>query len=471
MRQYRVRTNAFIRIFIPLIYITSFLYTDNRSHHNDYRKSTIVSIVGAVKFSFGRIDRMLKSNLDRRSQFLEIYRGGGSQPENDNGVSDTTSSRNESIELDNHEKDDILIEDDADILNVEISNVSNETITKNISDKIETTQTEGDVELPNEEEDNNSRSSSSESANEDSTITGSESVAMKHQVKKSNAVGDSDGDDDDDDDDDIDDDEDFIFDSNAEPNMLSDKQNSDDDAESLIRLLDTNADPFLIDENVDDGLVERVQVEVEYTVEEEDNDDDDRLLDNQATIDKKRNRRAGGVGVRSFGQRFTNRNRKSLRNTSNQSNKDLEAALKLEQYFAEVWQPYIYFPPPQTTTSDGGFWQYFRDHQTSIEMDGKLRLDRRTLYAGLLAELSIMSHFSSNSNKNTNRRKFLDPDTSQALQAAVALATQPMWRKSVERTNAIRLYDIDLESNRRISATTLSIQETITLGLVSEVFV
>ena len=94
-----------------------------------------------------------------------------------------------------------------------------------------------------------------------------------------------------------------------------------------------------------------------------------------------------------------------------------------------------------------------------MDGDGKSRLDRRTLYAGLLLEWSSAS--------NTYRR-FLQKETSQALQAALSLATQPAWRKSFPRPSGIRLYNEDDDDDKAVrTGCTLAMQETIAVALVS----
>ena len=79
-------------------------------------------------------------------------------------------------------------------------------------------------------------------------------------------------------------------------------------------------------------------------------------------------------------------------------------------------------------------------------------------YAGLLLEWGAVDNQQSRST-----RKFLPMLSSQALQAALSLATQPQWRKSTPRTSGIRLYNDD----ENAKGTTLGMQETISCALVS----
>ena len=114
--------------------------------------------------------------------------------------------------------------------------------------------------------------------------------------------------------------------------------------------------------------------------------------------------------------------------------------------------PHLYFPP----TAPG--LAYLADNARLLEASSKSRLDRRTLYAGLLMEWGI-----ANSKQSKSARKFLPAATSQALQAALSMATQPSWRQSAPRTSGIRLYSED----ENAKALTLGMQETIAMALVS----
>lgn len=223
--------------------------------------------------------------------------------------------------------------------------------------------------------------------------------------KKSNAVGDPDGDgssDDDDDDDNLSDWDDAVV------------REDEEDYKDL------------------DSVLERVQVEVEYTVE--DDEDEDSSSSNAIASTS-----SGGVGVR-LGQRF-----KGKGGSNKRAGRTAEATMK--QHILAAWQPNVYLPPPD--------WTYLQEHSRTTDGDGKTRLDRRTLYAGLLLEWSATATTSS-------YRKFLDKDVSQALQAALSLATQPAWRKSLQRPSAIRLYGNDVAAR----GCTMAMQETIALALV-----
>jgi hypothetical protein len=119
----------------------------------------------------------------------------------------------------------------------------------------------------------------------------------------------------------------------------------------------------------------------------------------------------------------------------------------------QAWTPHVYMPP-STPAID-----YLTQHARMWDSAGKVRLDRRTLYAGLLMEWMGLTAAG-------NFRKFMDPSTLQAFQAALSLATQPQWRKSFPRPNGIRFYE-DMESNSGRGGCTLAMQESIAMALVS----
>ena len=217
-----------------------------------------------------------------------------------------------------------------------------------------------------------------------------------HASKKSNAVGDPDGDDDDDDDDENEDLSEFS-----------------EEWEEL--------------EDFDNMLVEpQVQVEVELVEEDE----------------KDEASSSGGVGVRMGRMNSRRKNRAWKSKLSHDHTRLLKA-----------WTPHIYFPPtPQALA-------YLDSNARIIDAMSKSRLDRRTLYAGLLLEWGTTA-----TSKLANvSRKFLPSPTSQSLQAALSMATQPQWRLSSPRTNGIRLY----QGEETGKTSTLGMQETIAMALVS----
>lgn len=239
-----------------------------------------------------------------------------------------------------------------------------------------------------------------------------QSVDVKTHVshtnhKKSNAVGDPDGEGSDSDDDD-----DSDFDSN-------DWENGLDLGSSL----------------------PQVQMQLELMPN---NDENDNELDrsNQQLSSRQS---GGGVGLR-LGQKIYNhrRNRQSANNKIANKNKKAE---QFQQSMVDAWKQYVFSPPAS--------FAFLKDNARKFDADSKLRLDRRTLYACLLLEWRCLW---------TSERRFLQPSTSQALQAALSLATQPDWRKSLSQTSALRLYDLQNPDQ----GCTLAMQETIALALVSQ---
>ena len=454
----KVRPITFV---IPWIYFaTSICWGSHNTITNQHYDTTFVGKVMASQNMFGRINIIATV----KTHPIAILRGGDS------------SSDEASDDVDSSKKED----QDSVSKSLEIETELSQRCNVTIADTSITKQKNDDASDHSDSSSNTEDTADSDGRTDgDSTpIAGSESVGVMSSVKKSNAVGDPDGDDDDDDDDDAEEEEEdneedlFVFDEEGDDLSSSTDSNNSDDTEN------DSPDQFLGEENEDDALVERVQVEVEYTIEEEDDekdDDDDDVKGATSTSPSRNNQRSrnlGGVGVRSFGQRFKNRNKRHSKNDDNSRSKlDQEQDSKMEQQCLEAWQSYVFFPPPPPeTSSNSTFWQYLQQHQSSMDTDSKLRLDRRTLYAGLLTEWTMT--VSTTNGKRSNRRKFLDTETVQALQAALSLATQPIWRKSLQRPNAIRLYEINQNDNagknaiRESSSTTLAMQETIALGLV-----
>jgi hypothetical protein len=140
------------------------------------------------------------------------------------------------------------------------------------------------------------------------------------------------------------------------------------------------------------------------------------------------------------------RNRKDAwRSTTNKLSHDQNRHL-------EAWMPHIYFPPTSTALA------YLSENARLLDSSSKNRLDRRTLYAGLLLEWGC-----TDSKLSSRTRKFFPSSTSQALQAALSMATQPQWRQPAPRTSGIRLFQDEDNSK----ASTLGMQETIAMALVS----
>lgn len=282
--------------------------------------------------------------------------------------------------------------------------------------------TANEVDNNNDNDDDDNNDSDTAAANMDMETTPSVVVKQhhhNHNHKKSNAVGDPDGEGSSDD---------------EEDDFLSDWD------ESIIEQEDEAYQDL-------DSVLERVQVEVEYTVEEDEEEESNGGGgggDGASSIASGGG--SGGVGVR-LGQRF-----KKNKKAGGGGDRHNTQASNMERHLQVAWQPHVYLPPP----SD---WTYLKEHSRAIDSDGKTRLDRRTLYAGLLLEWTAGT-------TKTSYRKFLNQDVSQALLAALSLATQPAWRKSLQRSSAIRLYDNNTEGMAPPRGCTLAMQESIALALV-----
>lgn len=108
----------------------------------------------------------------------------------------------------------------------------------------------------------------------------------------------------------------------------------------------------------------------------------------------------------------------------------------MDRLLISAFQSMIFLPPPvpRLPSPDGSM------SLRNIDVSSRRRLDRRTLYHGLLAELGGSHHHhkdekGSSSSKKENvvdsmiRRKYLDPETARALKGALSLACQPRWRE------------------------------------------
>ena len=236
------------------------------------------------------------------------------------------------------------------------------------------------------------------------------SVGVKsHQHKKSNAVGDPDGDDSDDDTDD----------------SSEDWEDFEEELEEL-------------DMDMLHGASSQLQVEMEVV-------EDDGLDDIEDGEEAESGKTSGGGGVARLGRLSRRKSRKQDWQSSNDQSKKTTTSLENEE-IVEAWLPHVYLPPSPDA------FAYLVKNSRLIDAASKTRLDRRTLYAGLLLEWL---------NQSASNRKFLDTQTSQSLQAALSLATQPEWRRSFPRPSAVRLFE-----NEVGKSCTLGMQETITMALV-----
>ena len=277
----------------------------------------------------------------------------------------------------------------------------------------------------NDDDDDNNKNNGSSNNNEDPAAVG---VKSHHSQKKSGSVGDADSDDDDDSESDTDE---------------SEWEEFFEDDESLMdhqHLMEEGTPPA------------QVEVEVEFV---EDNEDAAADSDEKG---KSSIGGGGGVGVILNPRRRANNRARSVATTA-ATNVAQSSPVK-EEEMMEAWLPHVFLPPNKAAMD------YLSQNARMMDGASKSRLDRRTLYACLLLEWSFLQG-------NASSRKFLEKSTSQALQAALSLATQPQWRKcSSQRLCGIRLYD-DAEamtSSSEYKACTLAMQETIIMALVRAFF-
>lgn len=258
-------------------------------------------------------------------------------------------------------------------------------------------------------------SSEMQGGDSDTSVVG---LKKHHKHKKSNAVGDPDG------------------------------ENSDSDDESDIDSEEWQEIEAELEELDAASSAEQQEVHVDVEVVAE--------TESDAREEPKNNKKSfgsGGVGIR-LGQRLGRRRNRNVSNNENETGaknrRSAASAAKTEvdqEQLLEVWAPHVYMPPPKPAM------EYLGKNSRMIDGSSKIRLDRRTFYAGLLLEWTNAS--------STSYRKYLETPTSQALQAALSLATQPEWRKSFPRPSGIRLYD----NENPLSGCTLAMQETIALAL------
>lgn len=355
-------------------------------------------------------------------------------------------------------------------------------------------------------DDNTSSSSSDDPISEDSqdtpTIIDDATIAVKEH-KKSNAIGDPDGDgsDDDDDDDDINDDDydnfsdwEDIF-NDIETELINEQSLDNDDAATEVQLeveyVKTN------DDNVDNEVIK-------VTNHHDINNNEVTTASTTVTTNQEdfetsssKSSSKGGIGIR-FGNIGRNNNKSNnnrrgnkIDSTTTSSNdlirqQILEAPQTIKIALNCIWNSLLIAPPSIPAM------EYLHNNAKSIDVVSKLRLDRRTLYAGLMFEWngniytkssgtttksssSATGTTTTKSKVSTSHRKFLDQSISQALQAALSLASQPVWRKSFPRTSGIRLYkhidtplsssEIDQSQTVSTRGCTLAMQETIAMAL------
>lgn len=162
----------------------------------------------------------------------------------------------------------------------------------------------------------------------------------------------------------------------------------------------------------------------------------------------------------------------------------------LDNMLISAFQSMIYLPPPSLLSAgeaEGGVARPpllpspgGSESLRNVDVSSRRRLDRRTLYHGLMAELGGTHHSYklengnddtssptagkkntiNNSKKNNSidsmiRRRYLDPETSRLLKGALSLACQPKWREKLMATvpgNNVEEERVDLSENGRLDA-------------------
>lgn len=259
--------------------------------------------------------------------------------------------------------------------------------------------------------------------------------AHSQKQKKSNAVGDPDGDDDDDDDDQGEED--------ALSELSEDWEELDEFSEKFVG--DFVGEPQLQVEVdfLEDEAGTMVLSDDIITVGDDDQEDDEEEGAGPSTA-----KGGGGVGVQL--SRMNNRRRNSNRRDAWRSPATNNKLSQDASRMMDAWMPHVYFPPTPPALA------YLSDNARMLDASSKNRLDRRTLYAALLMEWGT-----ADAKVSSNTRKFLPGSSSQALQAALSLATQPQWRQSAPRTSGIRLY----QDEEAVRGCTLGMQETTAMAL------
>jgi len=119
----------------------------------------------------------------------------------------------------------------------------------------------------------------------------------------------------------------------------------------------------------------------------------------------------------------------------------------MDNLLISAFQSMVFLPPPMPRLPSPGGSTSLRN----IDVSSRRRLDRRTLYHGLLAELGGSHHHHHHDKDDDNkgestsstekkkkkenvvdsmiRRKYLDTETTRTLKGALSLACQPRWRE------------------------------------------
>jgi len=246
-----------------------------------------------------------------------------------------------------------------------------------------------------------------------------------------------------------------------EKELLSRKRTREDDGSSrVVQDYDDNGDD---DVEIDLDVEFESSGDASAAVTDDDDDDDDEEGDNtdasyESTsyhlagtdvikqddiLRRQRKYKRGAVFKKDGAAASTKMNSGSATDTtttgataSSSSVKTTIDSATMDNLLISAFQSMVFLPPPLPrlpSSPDGSI------SLRNIDVSSRRRLDRRTLYHGLLAELGGSHHHpsssSSTSKKKENvvdsmiRRKYLDMETTRALKGALCLACQPRWRE------------------------------------------
>eukprot|EP00956_Cyclotella_meneghiniana_P032938 scaffold92217_cov68-Cyclotella_meneghiniana.AAC.9 len=266
--------------------------------------------------------------------------------------------------------------------------------------------------------------------------------------KKSNAVGDPDGNSSDDEDSD---DEDLLEELaemerqkslESSNNSVNSNGSGDDDDEfdKLISMaerregmkrkiheMEAEMERRLGDITATDADADEMEITVEQVVdaEEEGKNDDDHSIDSSYSLAKE------GITQDTVMKRQRKYKRGFMTsNSSRQKEEEVKVstttidAKTFDRILITAFRPMVFLPPPlpRLPSPEGS------SSLKSIDIASRRRLDRRTLYHGLLAELGG-SH--SEEKSQSIRRRYLEGEVSRELRGALSLACQPKWRERV----------------------------------------
>jgi len=131
--------------------------------------------------------------------------------------------------------------------------------------------------------------------------------------------------------------------------------------------------------------------------------------------------------------------RNQLENQTENNNIYMNTKDDFDQALIDAFLPILFLPPPASAL------ECMKKNASTIDIESRRRLDRRTLYQALLLELTHAGMSSDTSKTRTDvstktggestlpwsTRRYLDAATSRNLRGAVSLASQPRWRRHI----------------------------------------